>query len=203
MHRNRRERPRPRGPSGVTWVLVLALGATASAGVAAQAAPENQAQDVEGSDRQPAAIFFGVGGGFSQGTAKVSGSTGRASAFAYTFVLGGVQGRRRLFTLEVHNEPFEVPNPVRAEHFSSLAVIVSGYLGPLGLGLGYQNRSWGGEDPWVDTDGGIAVQFTLAPIVADWRGWAVSPDFYMRFSGGDEIATSSMGVRVMLGRLAR
>lgn len=42
----------------------------------------------------------------------------------------------RTFSVEVEVEPVEVPNTERDERFSSVNLGVSGYLGPLGFGLG-------------------------------------------------------------------
>ncbi|HSM04646.1 MAG TPA: hypothetical protein VK858_08480 [Longimicrobiales bacterium] len=109
----------------------------------------------------------------------------------------------RLFSFEVEVEPFKVQNPQRDERYSSISVLAGGYLGPVGLGLGWQHRSWSGSDVWRDSDGGLAVQFMAAlPLVA-FGNWALSPDVFLRLAGGSEISTTGFGVRVPFGRILR
>jgi hypothetical protein len=107
----------------------------------------------------------------------------------------------RNFSIDLQIEPFEVQNPQRDERYSSLSVVVSGYLGPVGLGLGWQQRTWSGTDVWVESDGGIALQLTAALPELPVGSWAASPDAFVRLSGGDEISTTSLGLRVLFGRL--
>lgn len=193
--------PNGRGSgSAIAITLLLALTMAPTAVAARQvslASPPDTATEVD------SGVLFAGGAGFANGSAKVAGSTGSEAGLAWTFMLAGQKNGWRTFSAELQVEPFDVPNTQRAEQFSSVNVIVSGYLGPLGLGLGYQRRSWGGEDVWVDSDGGVSIQITLAPKMIRRGGWAISPDLFMRFSSGDEIGTSSLGARVLVGRLAR
>lgn len=147
-------------------------------------------------------VFLGGGIALAQGSTEIGGDTGRKFGVGFMGIVAGMKSNGlRNFSIEVQVEPFGVKNPQRDERYSSVSAVVSGYLGPVGLGLGWQQRSWTGTDVWVESDGGIALQVTVALPLVPVGSWAASPDAFLRLSGGDEIATSSFGVRVPFGRL--
>lgn len=145
-----------------------------------------------------------LGGGFAaaHGSTKIGGETGRKTGIGFLGMIAGIKSNGlRSFSVDVQYEPFKVQNPQRDERYSSFSIVASGYLGPIGLGIGWQQRSWAGSDVWTSSDGGIALQLTAAAPLISIGGLAVSPDLFVRLSGGDEIATSSFGLRVPFGRL--
>ena len=148
--------------------------------------------------------FLGGGIGLARGSTKVGGDSGSTFGVGFLGVFTVVKNNGfRLFSLEVEVEPFAVQNPQRDERYSSISVVAGGYLGPVGLGLGWQHRSWSGTDVWRNSDGGLAVQFMAAlPLVA-FGDWAISPDLFLRLAAGSEISTTGFGVRVPFGRILR
>jgi hypothetical protein len=176
----------------VVTIIVAAL-LVPSIGVGPVAAQDN--------DPRPG-LFLGGGVNFTQGSTKIGGDTGSKFGVGFTGIMAGVKSDGfRNFSIDLQIEPFEVQNPQRDERYSSLSVVVSGYLGPVGLGLGWQQRTWSGTDVWVESDGGIALQLTAALPELPVGSWAASPDAFVRLSGGDEISTTSLGLRVLFGRL--
>jgi hypothetical protein len=191
----RRFHTRAAGAAALALTVTVALALTVTVMLIAPAGAEAQATG------SPEGLFLGFGGGWARGAARVGGETGRASGGALAGQMAIVKGGWRRGALDVQYEPFLVPNPVRSEHYSALNVTLLGYLGPLGLGLGYQTRFWGGDDPWVPSDGGLTLMVSGGPGPLVWRGWVMQPDFFWRGAAGIEIGTSSVGVRVILGRI--
>lgn len=185
-----------------TAITLVALVAAAGAPLVAQSSASEPGAAPETVDTRR--IFVGAGPSFAQAGTSVGGATGSKAGLGFGGTIARVKpsGYRSL-SLDVQYEPFEVQNPQRDERFSSVSFVVSGYLGPLGLGLGWQQRLWSGGDIWVESDGWIALQVTLAAPVGAWRGWGLAPELFLRLAGGDEISTSSFGARVMVGRFLR
>jgi len=162
--------------------------------------------DEDGGGDQPTdtrrGTFLGGGIAVAHASTKIGGETGRETGIGFLGMIAGIKSNGfRSFSVDVQYEPFKVQSPKRDERYSSFSVVASGYLGPIGLGIGWQQRSWAGSNVWVKSDGGIALQLTAAAPLISIGGLAVSPDLFLRLSGGDEVATSSFGLRVPFGRL--
>ena len=65
---------------------------------------------------------------------------------------------------------------------------------------GPESRFWGGDNPYVDSDWGPALGLTLTTPLLELGDWLVSSELVWRGSGGDEITTSVVGLRVFFGR---
>ena len=189
--------------TGSDILFVVLVATTVATSVAAQEPAVHHGVGGGQQAKQGGGTFLGGGVALALGSTSVSGDTGRKAGVAFQGIVAQVKrnGLRR-FSVDLQYEPFKVQNPRRDERYSSFSAIASGYLGLLGVGIGWQERFWSGSDVWVRSDGGIAFQFMLAAPMLPVGGWEVSPALFVRLSGWNEIATSAVGLRVPFGRLS-
>lgn len=155
--------------------------------------------DAQGSPEASTNAF--VGAGVARGGLNVpSWDAGYGYGYGPLLVLqvSRVKGPWRTWAGELQVEPFRTPNVVDSEHFRAVTVMAHRYLRPLSLAAGIQFRSWGGEHSSVGSDWGPALGVGLAPMIMELGGTQVTGDLLLRISGGDEIETSLVGLRVLI-----
>lgn len=170
----------------VIYLLVALLSSTGVLG--AQESPESST------------VVF-VGAGVARGGLNVpSWNAGYGYGYGPVLVLqvSKVKGPWRTWAWEVQAEPFKTPNVVDSEHFSALTAMAHRYFKPFALAAGIQFRSWGGEHSSVSSDWGPVLGVGLAPKRIELGGTKVTGDLLLRVSGGDEIETSFVGLRVLV-----
>lgn len=121
---------------------------------------------------------LGIGAGVMRSTMSAGGNAGSRSGAAVHATLG---------FLELGYQPFATPNPVRAERFTALWVLVgpvirAGRHGRVRPQAGVQQRWWSGSDPWVAQDRGLALGLVAGRDIHLASGWVLTPELVWRTS---------------------
>jgi hypothetical protein len=143
--------------------------------------------------------ILGVGVGLGSATMSVGGQSSSAT---------GVTLHAGLGLLEAELQPFSITNPVRAEHFWSLYVLIGPrirfskalYIRPA---VGLQFRRWSGPNPVTSNDQGLAIGVLAAYQVPLAGRWMLTPQAVGRWAlieSEGNVTARLLGVRVQFSR---
>lgn len=149
-------------------------------------------------------FFFGGGTEAGVGWITVSGDSRSGLSLGLNVQAGLWREGSRRWILEGALHPTTTENPVRAEEFRAVDLLVRYEVGSdffLAPGLGVQTRWWSGDDPAEDWDIGPVASLSAGTYVDTGPSWVLIPELFADLSlvevDGD-VTAGRAGVRLNL-----